>query len=88
VRECHEAVVAEFPDYELLAVKQKYAELSFQAFPRPGAWTSEENRRLNAIVDVFSERSTSVCERCGRQGEVRWIDGYELILCDAHAARR
>ena len=35
VRRCHDDVVAAFPDYELLAVKQKYGVLAFQCFPRP-----------------------------------------------------
>ena len=39
VRACHEAVVAEFPNYELLAIKQKYGELAFQAFPTPVSYT-------------------------------------------------
>jgi hypothetical protein len=92
VRACHEAVVAEFPDYELLAVKQKYAGIEFQAFPRPWtgpdarAWTREEDRRLEDIVGEFRERSTSVREECGGPGEERWIDGYALIRCDEHSA--
>jgi hypothetical protein len=31
---CHRDVVAEFPQYELLAVKEKFGALAFQAFPR------------------------------------------------------
>jgi hypothetical protein len=85
VRECHEAVVAEFPDYELLAVKQKYAELAFQAFPVPWAgpdtWTDEEHSRLDEIVDSFRARSAAICERCGGRGEVRSLDGLLLTVC-------
>ncbi|MCF3130376.1 hypothetical protein [Streptomyces olivochromogenes] len=33
--ECHQAVVAEFPDHELRAAKQKFASLAFQGSPRP-----------------------------------------------------
>ncbi|NEB69473.1 hypothetical protein G3I39_20815, partial [Streptomyces fulvissimus] len=32
VLDCHRRIAAEFPAYELLAVKQKYGRLSFQAF--------------------------------------------------------
>jgi hypothetical protein len=84
VRACHAAVVAEFPDYELLAVKQKYAELEFQAFPRPGrsTWTREEDERLEDITERFRAESLDTCEECGRAGEFRWLDGHALILCD------
>ena len=86
VRACHEAVVATFPNYELLAVKQKYGELAFQAFPvpwsGPDTWAEDEHLRLDDIVEKFQEQSRSVCEECGRRGEARIIDGYELILCD------
>lgn len=77
---CHAAVVAEFPEYELLAVKQKWAVLAFQAFPRPwrpgGDWTLAEAARLGELVSEFSGRSETVCERCGAVGgsgnRVRW----------------
>lgn len=79
VLECHRAVEAEFPAYELLAVKQKYGELAFRA--RPGAG-QEADRRLNGILAVFVERSRATCERCGADGaqlrEGRWIT---LTLC-------
>jgi hypothetical protein len=86
VRACHEAVAAEFPNYELLAVKQKYGELAFQARPLaargPESWTDDERQRLHDIVEHFREASASVCEECGRLGDMRYIDGYELVLCD------
>ena len=34
VEACHEQLQAAFPEYELLAIKQKYGQLAFQAFPR------------------------------------------------------
>lgn len=86
VLECHQAVVAEFPDYELLAVKQKYASLAFQAFPRPwkpgGDWTDAEYERLHALSDAFAERSERVCERCGAEGSPRESGRIHLVLCD------
>ena len=46
VEECHERLAAAFPDYELLAIKQKWGVLDYQAFPRRWAegqqrWTSQ-----------------------------------------------
>ena len=92
VRECHEAVVAEFPDYQLLAVKEKYAELAFQAIPGPwassGSWSDEEHERIEDIIQRFTERSREICERCGRPGEYR--DGPHRVdtLCDDCFAAR
>lgn len=68
---CHDAASSEFPDYELLAVKQEYARLAFQAFPRPwtpagDAWSSEEGRRLDELIEPLRDRSKAVCERCGQ----------------------
>ncbi|MFE4592631.1 hypothetical protein [Streptomyces laurentii] len=87
VLSCHQAIVAEFPDYELVAVKQKWAALAFQAFPRPwepgGSWTADEARRLDALVDVFTAASEHVCERCAAAGRLRESRPVELTLCDA-----
>jgi GNAT superfamily N-acetyltransferase len=86
VLECHRAVVAEFPGYDLVAVKQKWAALAFQAFPRP--WRSEgdfpgaEYRRLGGLIDPFVKRSRAVCERCGAVGTLRTGRRIELTLCE------
>jgi hypothetical protein len=86
VSDCHKAVMTAFPNYELLAVKQRFGELAFQACPvpwrGPDTWTEDERRRLDDIVEQFREQSRSVCEECGRGGEDRSIHGYELVLCD------
>ncbi|MEV4995557.1 hypothetical protein [Streptomyces niveus] len=86
VLQCHQAVVDEFPEYELLAVKQKYASLAFQAFPRPwkpgGDWTDAEYERLRTLTDAYAERSESVCERCGAEGSQRTSGRIHLVLCD------
>jgi hypothetical protein len=86
VLECHQAVVAEFPEYELLAVKQKWGALAFQAFPRPwkpgGNWTGAEYSRLHAVTDAFADRSAGVCERCGADGSLRESRRVHLVLCD------
>jgi hypothetical protein len=86
VQACHEALATEFPDYELLAVKQKWAELAFQAFPVPWAgpesWTHDERNRVDQILEPFREQSTHTCEQCGGSGELRTVAGYETVMCD------
>lgn len=88
VRECHNELELAFPNYELLAVKEKYGELAFQAFPRasqPGgaAWTIDESHAVDRITDEFRELSTQVCEECGRPGQLRETRSWELTLCDS-----
>ncbi|WP_351233959.1 hypothetical protein [Streptomyces sp. NPDC002133] len=86
VLRCPEAVVAEFPDYELLAVKQKWATLAFQARPRRrtsgGDWTPAESTRLGELVERFRRLSARVCERCGAAGTLRERRPVERTLCD------
>jgi hypothetical protein len=87
VEECHERLLAAFPDYELLAVKQKYGALEFQAFPRrwaPGheQWTAQETADLEAITSEIRDRSEHVCEWCGAPGNPRESRKLELTLCD------
>ena len=89
VADCHEAMTARFPDYELLAVKEKYGQLAFQAFPRPWvpggtAWTPEEHEACDDITDAYRERSAEVCERCGQPGTLRVSRAHMLTLCDEH----
>ncbi|MFM9369938.1 hypothetical protein [Streptomyces sp. Da 82-17] len=84
---CHEAVVAEFPAYQLCAVKQKWGVLSFQAFPRAWRlgveWTNAESARLDALIDVHVARSERTCERCGAEGSLREERWVHLVLCKA-----
>jgi hypothetical protein len=84
VTECHERLQQAFPEYELVAVKQKYGLLEFQAFPRSKCqYSSDEYAALREITKEISERSETVCEWCGSTGGLR--DGREwvLTLCDA-----
>ncbi|MYS80243.1 hypothetical protein [Embleya scabrispora] len=84
---CHEVLVAEFPDYVLFAVKQKWAALVVQADPRPSTpngadWTKEEAGRLRAVTAEFDRLSRAVCESCGRPGTLRGTRHLRLTLCD------
>jgi hypothetical protein len=65
VQECHDRLVAAFPEYELLAVKQKYGVLEYQAFPRRWVkdhrqWSAEEQADLDAITSEIRQRSETV----------------------------
>lgn len=87
VQECHRAVEARFPAYELLNVKQTDGVLRFQANPRPRSegntnWTSVEHAELSRITDSFQERSERVCEWCGASGRIRDERVMILALCD------
>jgi hypothetical protein len=87
VVECHNRLTAAFPDYELLAIKQKYGVLEFQAFPKPRAsaeqsGSSDEYLSLLAITDEIRDRSERVCEWCGAAGRLRESRTLELTLCD------
>lgn len=86
VEECHRSLAARFPDYELLAVKQKWGALAYQAFPRawvPGAtsWTGDEYAVLKTITDAIRTRSESICEWCGAAAALRDGRSYWVTLC-------
>jgi hypothetical protein len=88
VAECHERLSTAFPDYELLAIKQKYGVLSYQAFPcrrveGEQPWPADEATEMDAIIAEFSTRSEAVCEWCGAAARLRDWRTVELTLCDA-----
>jgi hypothetical protein len=88
VEECHERLQDAFPDYELLAIKQKFGVLEYQAFPRRWAegqrqWTTQEHADLEAITSEIRDRSETTCEWCGTAGQLRASRKLKLTLCDA-----
>jgi hypothetical protein len=91
VASCHSALAADFPDYELLAIKHKWGQLSYQAFPvrsQEGRRSSrEEFRHFDSIVGKFERLAESVCEWCGEPGLHRERPIWEVTLCDACDAR-
>jgi hypothetical protein len=92
VQECHRRLSAVFPDYELLAIKQSWGVLAFQAFPRQPAkgetrWSPAEAAELRAIVEEFRARSETVCEWCGADARLRDWRTIELTLCDGCESR-
>jgi hypothetical protein len=40
---------------------------------------------VRRLVDEAEARSTQVCERCGRAGELRKVSSWLTALCDEHA---
>jgi hypothetical protein len=84
VEECHQRLVAVFPDYQLLNIKQKWGVLVYQAFPRErgSSWTQEEHAELEAITEEFQTRSATVCEWCGAGARLREWRTMELTLCE------
>jgi hypothetical protein len=87
VEECHARLSGAFPDYELLAIKQKHGVLSYQAFPRPWvdgerSWSADEAAESGTIIDEFVVRSETVCEWCGAVARLRDWRTVELTLCD------
>ncbi len=92
VEDCHGALTAKFPDYELLAIKQKFGLLEYQAFPRPWVkdverWTVEEMGTLQEITDDVRRRSETICEWCGSPATLREERQMILTLCEACNAR-
>ncbi len=92
VETCHERLLAGFPQYELLDIKQSHGELSYQAFPRRWVrghtqWSLEEAAELNRVTATFGVLSQTVCEWCGAPAKLREWRTVELTLCDGCDAR-
>jgi hypothetical protein len=92
VEACHDRLLTAFPEYELLAIKQKYGELSYQAFPRRRVegrtqWSREEAAELDKITAEFETLSQTVCEWCAAAAQLREWRTTELTLCDDCDAR-
>src|SRR5690349_2976912 len=92
VEACHDRLLDVFPQYELLNIKQKYGEFSYQAFPRRWAqgqtqWSPEEAEELYNITAAFEALSQTVCEWCGATAKLREWRTTELTLCDDCDAR-
>ena len=87
VRECHRRLVAEFPDYEVAVISQKYGELRFYARPHPSTDATaddvEAQRRVDEIIGVAASRCSSTCELCGEPGSGRHERMYEMTLCNS-----
>lgn len=61
-------------------IKKKFGELCFY-FETSNANPSL-NKIVDEIVDKWEDKSTEVCEKCGKSGELRFDLSWVLTLCD------
>lgn len=78
--EIQDVINTKFPDFktceepfEFTQIKEKYGRLV--------CYTSFSNYEILDIVDRYEEESRSVCELCGRKGEMRDMNGWYQTLC-------
>lgn len=85
IEACHRQLEARLPRYELLAVKQKYGVLAFQAFASPWTpgihWTEADVRALDAIVEDARVHSARTCEVCGAAGQLHQVGSWLMTRC-------
>lgn len=79
IQEVHEKLLAIDPNYKVDQVKEKFGGLRYY-------WSSDLDMydQFNAIVGEAEERSTTICETCGKPGKLR-PGGWVLTECDEHA---
>ena len=85
---CHRRVEERFPNYELLAIKQKWGILAFQAFPAPwrerkSTFIPTASRELEKLLAPVIAQSERTCEWCGSDANLREGRELQLTLCDA-----
>ena len=64
------------PNVELVQAKEKFGEMTIYLLT-----TSSEALDL---TEEYAEKSRSVCEVCGKKGEIRNHFGWLKTLCDEH----
>jgi hypothetical protein len=87
VEECHTRIAATFPEYELLAIKQEYGVLEYQAFPRRSARDaamvrlggSRSRCHLRRVSDEIRQRLRVVRRPCRTS---------RVAIARTHALRR
>jgi hypothetical protein len=87
VSDCHNELVAAFPDYRFGSIMQKWGVLAYQARPSTGEATADDLSLVNEITDRYRQASEGVCEWCGRPGSLRedvplGTRVLDLTLCD------
>lgn len=70
------------PDYIIHQAKQKFGELRVYASRSDG--TFDRDSEFVKLIREASERSTRICEYCGKEGQTR-RGGWIVVLCDEHA---
>lgn len=63
-----------------MQIKEKFGELCF--YFKTSNVNLSLNKAVTEIVDKWEEKSTTVCEQCGKNGELRAELSWVLTLCD------
>jgi hypothetical protein len=66
--------------FAITQAKQKFGALRLHM--------SHSSARMNAAIEEARERSTSICEDCGKPGAMHDQRGWVHVLCETHARRR
>ena len=74
----HRQILALDPDYQCQGVDSRYGELVWDC---TGAATVTP--AINAAVAAATAKSLTICERCGRQGQLLNRQGWLTTLCPA-----
>jgi hypothetical protein len=85
-----DATLAEIdPDYRVLQIKEKFGGLCYYVQTSPGYEMTGDymNDPFYAPIRAAEARSTTICEDCGTDGELR-PGGWVVTLCDACLAGR
>lgn len=61
-------------DLEITEIKEKYGELRI--------YTSSSTDEIDEIIQEATAKSIHICERCGREGELREIHGWYKTMCE------
>lgn len=73
---------AEAADFHLVQVKEKYGTLRIYC----QAPESSVRARIVPFIREAEKASETICDRCGKPGQLRDIDGWFSTLCDEHQA--
>ena len=63
-------------------VKEKYGSLQFDFYFKGGYAEKEYQTIIGEIVNAYENKSDTICERCGKTGELRERNGWFSVLCD------
>ena len=61
-------------DLEITQVKEKYGELRI--------YTSSYADEIEDIIQEATEKSVTICERCGKEGKRVQVKGWLMTRCD------
>lgn len=68
------------PKVEVSCIKEKFGGLRF--------YIMGGNDKVYDLIEKASEKSYTLCEKCGQKGRIRKDLGWVLTLCDKHYKMR